>query len=379
MYPLLCYYPSQAGGPANTIYWLNKTFGVSGNQSIVLSTKLGLLKPIEGINSVFREFNIDVHFLSNSLFSFFKPKYIRKIKETEIIHFSSIFFPPTIFYILIGLINSKKIVISPRGELYNAALERKSLKKKMFLKIIQLIQRNIYFHSTNPFETSLLNEYFPRAKKIIEIPNFIEIPSSKNLKTKKQIVFLGRINPIKNIHLLIKAFNELPDELKNTFSLLIAGEAILSYEKSYLRKLRVLIDTLNLRKNIHFLGGIYGELKERTLSESFCTILPSKSENFGNVVLESLCQGTPVIVTKHAPWKILEESNAGIWIVPTVLNLKNAMIKLMTANEDEYINIRRNAHNLAIEKFDINQNIQIWIKFYNSLINPILCLKTKPS
>ena len=117
---------------------------------------------------------------------------------------------------------------------------------------------------------------------------------------------------------------------------------------------------LNLRKNIHFLGGIYGELKERTLSESFCTILPSKSENFGNVVLESLCQGTPVIVTKHAPWKILEESNAGIWIVPTVLNLKNAMIKLMTANEDEYINIRRNAHNLAIEKFDINQNIQIW-------------------
>ena len=36
----------------------------------------------------------------------------------------------------------------------------------------------------------------------------------------------------------------------------------------------------------------------------------SKSENFGNVVVESLSQKTPTIVSKYTPWKIIEKNNA---------------------------------------------------------------------
>ena len=42
--------------------------------------------------------------------------------------------------------------------------------------------------------------------------------------------------------------------------------------------------------------------------------MPSHNENFGNVVVESLSQGTPVIASTGTPWKILEKYHAGYWI-----------------------------------------------------------------
>jgi hypothetical protein len=41
-HPLLCYYPSQAGGPANTLYWLNNALVKKNYTTNVLSTYFGL-------------------------------------------------------------------------------------------------------------------------------------------------------------------------------------------------------------------------------------------------------------------------------------------------------------------------------------------------
>ena len=44
---LLCYYPSQAGGPANSIYWLNNSLNSNFFSTEIISTNLGLVKPID--------------------------------------------------------------------------------------------------------------------------------------------------------------------------------------------------------------------------------------------------------------------------------------------------------------------------------------------
>ncbi len=364
-YPLLCYYPSEAGGPANTIYWLNKTLGKYNFHSIVLSTKYGLPKIIVNGTQLYKNHNIDAEFISGTIFSFFKKRQIDKIKKSDVIHFSSLFFKPTIFYLILGLLWSKKVIISPRGELYEAAISHKPLKKKIYLKLVKLFQREIEFQSTNPVETELIKNHFPNARNVVEIPNFIVFPERIEMKTKKQILYLGRINPIKNIHLLIEAYYQLSENVKSSYILLIAGEAILDYEKTYLNELKELINKLYLIDNVKLIGGIYGKQKEQILAESFCTVLPSKSENFGVVVLESLCQRTPVIVTKNAPWEIIEEYNAGYWIDPTVSNLKNSLDSIISLDTKEYRLKRESAFNLAFSKFDISKNIDLWINFYN--------------
>ena len=366
LYPLLCYYPSEVGGQANTIYWLNKSLGKNGFQSTVISTDYGLRDHSFDTYKLFEQHKIFAEFVSGTFFSFFLKNQMHKLINTDVVHLSSLFFKPTLIYLLLCLFLSKRIIISPRGELYKTALLRKKWFKIIYLKIIKIFQEAIEFHSTNNYETKLIKRYFPKAKNIVEIPNFIELSDLKRTIVKNQFLYLGRINPIKNIHILIKAFRQLPVEQKTKFSIIIAGEALLNYEKVYLNELVECINKLKLNNSIKLIGGIYGAEKQILLSESYCVVLPSKSENFGNVILEALCQGVPVIVSKNAPWEIIAEYNAGYWVEPTIKSIKNAMIQILSLKPNEHNMMKENALNLAASKFDINQNIYQWINFYTN-------------
>jgi len=366
-YPLLCYYPSEAGGPANTLYWLNKSIGKNGGKSVVLSTKYGLPQGKIEKKEIYDEYNINVDFVNHSLLDFFKIAQLRKIGLVDIVHFSSLFFAPTIFLLVYAFWSKKGVIISPRGELYPAALGRKSLVKRIYLNGIKLFQKGITFHSTNYYETTLIKKYFPNAKSIVEVPNYIDLPKRQIVDKKDQILFLGRINPIKNIDVLIEAYAQLPDKTQEKYKLVIAGEAKLDYERNYLIHLRQLIDRLNLT-NIEIVGGVYKVDKEKLLAESYCTVLPSKSENFGNVVLESLAQGTPVIVSTGAPWNIIDKYEIGYWVDPSIEQFSIALHKLLNLDECTYLKLSSNSLNVASELFDIDQNINIWIDIYNQNI-----------
>ena len=367
LYPLLCYHPSESGGTANTIYWLNKALSKTKIKSHIIATNYGLPKHNINTKQLYGKYDINVKFVSGSIFSFFYQEQILKINESDIIHFSSLFFKPTFFYILLGLFWNKKIIISPRGELYSSALSRKRFIKTIYICIVKLFSWKIKFHATNNFEKNLILKYFPKNKGITVIPNFIEMPKVLNIKKKKQILFLGRINPIKNIHLLIEAYLKLSDDIKSVFKLKIVGEAKLKYEKIYKDNLDQLIKDNNLINNIKFLGPKFGLDKEKILSESYCLVLPSKSENFGNVIIESLSQKTPVIVSKYAPWKIVETSNSGYCIDTKIEDIKNKLIDIIGLNVEEYKIFQENALNLVSKNFDIKKNINIWEDYYKNV------------
>jgi len=366
LYPLLCYYPSESGGQANTLYWLNKSLSKTKIKSHIIATKYGLPKHNINTKQLYGKYDINVKFISGSFFSFFYQEQILKIKKSDIIHFSSLFFKPTLFYILLGLLWNKKIIISPRGELYSSALSRKRLIKTIYIYILKLFSKKIKFHSTNEIEKNLILEYFPKNKGVTVIPNFIEMPKIRNLKKKKQILFLGRINPIKNIHLLIEAYSQLPENLKSSFKLKIVGEAKLDYEKKYKSKLENLIKKNNMSDYIEFLGPKYQDEKEKIISESYCLVLPSKSENFGNVILEALSQKTPVIVSKYTPWKNIDNYRAGYCIDTNIDDIKNKLETIMNIDKEEYRILQKNSLNLVREKFDVNDNIDCWLDYYKN-------------
>jgi len=67
-------------------------------------------------------------------------------------------------------------------------------------------------------------------------------------------------------------------------------------------------------ERIEFCGPMYGADKWKAYREADLFVLPTHSENFGMAVAESLAAGTPVIVTRGAPWKGVETHRAGWWI-----------------------------------------------------------------
>lgn len=367
-HPLLCYYPSQAGGPANTLYWLNKTL-ISKNYRIeVLSSRFGLNSSLtdKELNTLFQN-DHKVQFLSSKGKSFVKNG-TRILRDSNIIQFSSIFFPPTLPLLFLAIFRSKKIIISPRGELYPAALSIKTFQKKIWLRFLKGVQSKIHFHATNDYEKEIIERYFPKSASVKVIPNFIELPVKIDKKVDvNQILFIGRINPIKNIDVLIRAVALIKNE-KPEIQLLIAGDARLDYEKKYSKELKLLVEKLGLEKNIKFLGHIDKDEKQHFIATSYALILPSKSENFGNVVLEALAQGTPVIASKNTPWQILKENNIGNWIDSTPMKIAEALSQLMNLDSVSYQKMRERAYQVCLKNFEINSNVHHWENYYNSII-----------
>ena len=84
------------------------------------------------------------------------------------------------------------------------------------------------------------------------------------------------------------------------------------------------------------MGPKYGINKFKILSKSYCLVLPSKSENFGNVVLEAISQKTPVITSKNTPWEILIKHNSGYWVDASVKSIKDASLMDFTLASTQY-------------------------------------------
>jgi len=362
--PLLCYYPSQAGGPANSLYWLNCALNPDGFSSVVVATKYGL---VSDSDSQTFSANHNVSFFNSKGKSFIK-KSIQELKTADIVQFSSLFFPPTLPILFAAIRNNKTIIISPRGELYQAAISQKAFQKKVWISIIKMFQNKIHFHATNTFELEIIKKTFPKAKSTVVIPNYMEMPKKLNLDVTMSFVFVGRINPIKNIDLLISAIAEVI-KTHPKVSLVIVGSARLDYEIAYHATLKAQIKQLALEDVVVFKGHLNGEIKNKVIASSKALLLPSKSENFGNVVLEALAQGTPVMASKNTPWAILEEKKAGFWEDSTVENLTKNMLKILDLNKLDYQHMRDNAYNLCKSNFDIKTNINVWEKYYQKITN----------
>lgn len=371
-HPILCYYPSQAGGPANTLYWLNNALEKKDIKSRVLTTTFGLEKPFDK-DQVSREVSTafqKVTFIESKGFHFLKLGF-KNVKHSDIIQFSSLFFPPTLPLLLYAIFKKKPIILGTRGELYESALAIKSFKKRIWIKIIKRLQRDIHFLATNNEESQIIKTIFPNAKSVTIIPNYIQLPKRITVTKKNQFVFLGRINPIKNIKALIHAFYKLTTNSKTDVSLLIVGAARLGYELNYLKELKQTVKALNLENKVVFKGHLDGQEKNTMLANSLALILPSHSENFGNVVLEALAQGTPVIASKNTPWQILEHYKAGYWVKNSSESLCITMKHILNQSEVEQLSISENAFNLCDTKFNISNNIDVWIEYYQKINNHV--------
>ncbi|MBK4347462.1 glycosyltransferase [Lacisediminihabitans changchengi] len=105
------------------------------------------------------------------------------------------------------------------------------------------------------------------------------------------LAVVGRIQPLKDQELAIRALALLPDERP---VLVIAGEPTPGEEK-YRDRLSALADELGIGDDVRFVGALgRGEVAELFAAASL-TVIPSRVETFGLVALESAASGTPVV------------------------------------------------------------------------------------
>jgi len=59
---------------------------------------------------------------------------------------------------------------------------------------------------------------------------------------------------------------------------------------------------------------VQDERKEALFAEADMLVVPSHTENFGNVVVEALARGVPVLVSTGTPWKRVDDFGCGLWV-----------------------------------------------------------------
>lgn len=365
--PITAFYPSQIGGPCNTVYWHACALTQSHINVRVITTDYGIKDGVIAKEVVLENESGSVFYSRKKLFNL---KALRKINEgikwADIIHLNSLFGTFSIYSFFYAKLFSpkKKIIWSVRGELNSNALKFSKKKKTPLLFFYRKMTKNIIFHSTSEKETQEIKSVFGDVN-IVEVPNLIEPSIRLNSTVHNQFLYLGRIHPIKAVHKMIEGFAKSNSFMNSDFRLIIVGKHEERHQ-SYFDSLKELVNQLNLEHKIEWKGHLTGHEKEKVYSESYALVLPSETENFGNVVIESLNQGTPVIASKGTPWSVLEDYNCGFHIENSPFEIAKSIDELINLDEISYKELRNNAKTLVDQKFNVKKQINKWIKIYEN-------------
>lgn len=309
-----CFYPSRKrGGPTVSVNNLAKLLAQHHEVSVITighemgeKTFYASVKP--GKN---RLFGCDVYYLEKDICK----AYYETLDAVspDVIYVSSLF---SWQYALAAMAWRKKhkntqAIIAPRGELMPAALARGSGKKNIYLWLCKhfLQLHKCAFHSTAKEETRAIQGMFPGAR-IFEASNIStfekqESPCIQKKPGELKMLTVGRIHPIKNIHLAIDALQQLQGEV----TLDIYGSA---EDKAYYEKCLDVASRLPQNTHVNFYGNVEHEELKSIYPQYHCFISLTQTENFGHSIVEAIHSGNPVIISDRTPWHELEKHQAGM-------------------------------------------------------------------
>jgi glycosyltransferase involved in cell wall biosynthesis len=273
----------------------------------------------------------------------------RKIYNSEKIFINGIVTFPTTLALFYSVILKKDFIVSIRGGLEPWRINHKKWKKYFYFRLFvyPFIKYAKLIHTTSYNEQKSLNNLgFMNTFVVtngIDKNDFIFETTYKK-SNKFQFLFLSRTDKEKGIDILLEAYKIFINKygISNNELLIIGPD-----NQNYLKNLNI---DFNL-KNIIYKDGIYSNDKFQLMKSVDVFILPSYSENFGNVIAEALACSTPVITTTGTPWSILNENGCGLCIEPTTTNLFIAMEKLFLLNETELKEMGQKAKNFIFNNF----------------------------
>lgn len=158
---------------------------------------------------------------------------------------------------------------------------------KYFKWIFDLIDKKITKKATKLYTVGESREKTEKFHNPINLPPLKDVLPAE----KKDFVFAGRLEKMKNIDAIIEAYNALPEKYRASNKLHIIGTGTQE------TKLKKLVSKLNLDDKVVFHSQLTNEKAVEIINYSSILLMSSSYEGFPMVIAESLTLGTPVIST----------------------------------------------------------------------------------
>ena len=275
-----------------------------------------------------------------------------RARSFDAIHMHSVFLWPTTAAARAARKYGVPYLISPRGMLVPDLIRKKSTSiKTAWIKLFEA--RNIAgaaaVHVTSDVEAEEFRKMGLAARRIVVVANGVDAPGEianrgrqAQRSPRPSVLSLGRINWKKGLDRLVRAMPHVENA-----RLLIVGND----EEGYQPKLERIARELGVASRVEYVGAAHGDAKWELMAGADVFVLASHSENFGNVVLEAMACGVPVVVTPEVGIaSAVKTCDAGLVVDGKPETLGRAIGALL-ASPDERLRLGVNGRRCVAEHF----------------------------
>ncbi|HEX8170323.1 MAG TPA: glycosyltransferase [Thermoanaerobaculia bacterium] len=218
----------------------------------------------------------------------------REVRNYDLVHIHAVYLWPGVAAARAARKRGVPYVISPRGMLVPELIRQKSRAiKTLWLRLMERpgFAGAAAIHFTSALERDeAMRVGLPLPSPLV-VPNGIDlVPRPDVARDARTLLFLGRINWKKGLDRAIEALPMIDDA-----QLIVAGND----EEQLTPRLRELAARLGVTDRVTFREPVYGAAKWELLARATLFVLPSRSENFGNAVLEALMMETPAVLSSE--------------------------------------------------------------------------------
>lgn len=268
-----------------------------------------------------------------------------------------------------------------------AGIEAKKLSKKPLVVHIHSTEFDRSGGNPNPAVYNIEKQGFDNADLIVAVSNYTKqkiienygIPEEKirvlhnainqEIKEKYQphpisknnkiVLFLGRITIQKGPDYFVEMAKKVLNEIKNVKFVMVGNGDMMNEIISKAIKLRI-------EKNIIFTGFLKGRDVDKAFQQADVYVMPSISEPFGLTALESIQNGTPVIISKQSGVSevLTNVLKIDFWDVNEMANKVISILKYPALEKS-----LKNQSNEEIKKFSWNNAANKLKNLYINLIN----------
>ena len=194
-------------------------------------------------------------------------------------------------------------------------------------------------------------------KKGVIIYNPVSIPQTfpKNPSTSFQIVYVGRLEKVKNVATLIQAFSKIQN---NNPTLTIVGDG---RERTALESL---VRDLKIEDRVVFTG--FQAEPSQFLCSADLYVLPSYSEGFGIAAVEAMFLKVPVLATQvgGVPEFINDGENGWLFNPTSVKDLAAKLHSILQMDQCDRIAIGQKGYQAVSERFTVEKYIENLERLY---------------
>lgn len=270
--------------------------------------------------------------------------------------------------------SKRPTIVSLHGMLDPTALQI-SVYRKRFARWLfedEHLQKADCLHALSQHEAVSIRQFGLR-NPICVIPNGIELPPEQELVkqcpsgSRKTLLYLGRLHPIKNLVGLLQAWHRLskrrPD-LRQDWRLVVAGWS----QRAHGERLAQLCTSHGLSDSVSLVGPQFGADKARLYRESDAFVLPSLNEALPMAVLEAWSYGLPVAMTAACHLPIGYEAGAAQAIATDPDNMSHGLQSFLEMTDDERLAMGEKGRQLVRARFVWSQIAENMSQVYDWLV-----------